>query len=310
MPLFTIDRQTVKPVPSTNFDKEAQLQGLVEGNLEAIFNCRFVATEFVTGIQHAGRIDTLALSEDNNPVIIEYKKVVSSELINQSLYYLSWMQDHRGDFEIAVMRQLGSGVEVDWSDMRVICIAPGYRKYDLYAVEMMGASIELWRYRLFADNILYLEEIYGSTVGEKTLTTDGKNPVMVEAGRKAAITRATASYTFEQHIEGKTKNIVDLVQATREYILSLDDSIEEAPKKNYVAYKTTQNFTCMEVHRQVVRLFQKLKPEDMGDPPDLYRDVTHIGHFGTGDAEFNIRNLEDLEIVEPFIEQSYRKVGG
>jgi len=49
---------------------------------------KIVASEFSTGNLHAGRIDTLALSEDHNPVIIEYKKVASSELINQSLYYL------------------------------------------------------------------------------------------------------------------------------------------------------------------------------------------------------------------------------
>src|SRR6266571_9082622 len=58
-----------------------------------VFNCRFVASEFSTGAQHAGRIDTLALSEDNNPVIIEYKKVKSSELINQSILYLAWLND-------------------------------------------------------------------------------------------------------------------------------------------------------------------------------------------------------------------------
>ena len=59
------------------------------------------ASEFSTGNFHSGRIDSLAISEDNNPVIIEYKKVASSELINQSLYYLHWITDHKGDFEIA-----------------------------------------------------------------------------------------------------------------------------------------------------------------------------------------------------------------
>lgn len=53
-----------------------------------MFNCRFIASEFSTGSEHAGRIDTPALSEDKNPVVIEYKKVESSELLNQSLYYL------------------------------------------------------------------------------------------------------------------------------------------------------------------------------------------------------------------------------
>jgi len=70
-------------------------------------------------------------------------------LINQSLYYLSWINDHRGDFEIAIQKSLGKDVNVDWSDIRVICIAPNYRKYDLHAVKMMGANIELWTYRLF-----------------------------------------------------------------------------------------------------------------------------------------------------------------
>ncbi len=94
-----------------------------------LFACRFVASEFSTGAIHAGRIDTLALSEDCNPVIIEYKKVESSELINQSLFYLAWLNDHRGDFEIAVQKKLSADTEVDWSPIRVICIVPNYKKY-------------------------------------------------------------------------------------------------------------------------------------------------------------------------------------
>jgi hypothetical protein len=91
--------------------------------------------QFATGAVHGGRIDTLALSEDCTPVIIEYKKVASSELVNQALYYLAWIQDHKGDYELAVRRSLGPKVEVDWGDVRVICLAPGYNKFDLHAVQ-------------------------------------------------------------------------------------------------------------------------------------------------------------------------------
>lgn len=106
MPIFEINNGNLAPIEQTDFNSEKVLQNLIEKNLEPVFNCRFVATEFPTGAQHAGRIDTLALSEDNNPVIVEYKKVESSELINQSLFYLSWIHDHRGDFEIAVQKSL------------------------------------------------------------------------------------------------------------------------------------------------------------------------------------------------------------
>jgi len=105
MPLFQIAKDQLSPVPQENFLAEKQLQHLIETNLWPVFSCRLVASEFSTGAQHAGRIDTLALSEDGNPVIIEYKKVESSALINQSLYYLAWINDHRGDFELAVQKR-------------------------------------------------------------------------------------------------------------------------------------------------------------------------------------------------------------
>lgn len=71
-----------------NFALEKDLQSLIEKNLETVFNSRLVATEFSTCARHGGRIDSLALSEEDNPVIIEYKKAESSGLVNQSLFYL------------------------------------------------------------------------------------------------------------------------------------------------------------------------------------------------------------------------------
>ena len=82
MPLFHIANDGLKPISQSSFKSEKQLQQLIETNLVAAFNSRFVASEFRTGALHAGRIDTLALSEDNNPVVIEYKTVESSDLIN------------------------------------------------------------------------------------------------------------------------------------------------------------------------------------------------------------------------------------
>ncbi len=51
-------------------------------------------------------------------------------------------------------------IEVDWSDIRVICLAPEYKKYDLHAVQVMGANIELWQYKIYENGILNIEEVY------------------------------------------------------------------------------------------------------------------------------------------------------
>lgn len=310
MPLFEISGNSLEPVEQTNFALERELQTLVENNLAAVFNCRLVASELSTGPLHAGRIDSLALSEDNNPVIIEYKKVESSELITQSLFYLHWIQDHKGDFEIAVQKALGNGVEVDWSDVRVICIAPNYKKYDLHAVQVMGANIELWKYRLFKNGSLYLEEVFQAAKISAPVQPIEKNPVMVEAGRKAALVRATATYTFEEHLEGKSKTIQSLMHSVREYILGLDPAVEEVPKKFYVAYKISQNIVCMEPQSKNIKLFVKLGPSDIDAPPRFYRDVSNVGHYGTGDSEFTISTETELAEAKPFIQLAYNKVGG
>jgi len=311
MPLFDIAGDKLVTIEQSAFSSEKELQSLIEANLGPVFSCRFVASEFSTGSQHAGRIDTLALSEDNNPVIVEYKKVESSELINQSLFYLYWLQDHRGDFELAVQKALGNDSQVDWSDIRVICIAPNYRKYDIHAVQVMSANIELWKYRLYANSTLHLEEVfqrgYSTT---STISEDGKNPVMVAAGRKAAITRATASYTFEEHLEGKPERIKSLVLALDDFILGLDPAMEKAPKKQYIAYRISQNIVCIEVQKQRVLLYVKLDPRELGDLPANARDVSSIGHYGTGDLELAVRNEEEIEQAKHFIEMAYKKVGG
>jgi RecB family endonuclease NucS len=83
MAIFEIEKGKARRVRLSEFKLEKDLQKLVESNLETIFNCRFVATEFSTGNIHSGRIDTLALSEDNNPVIIEYKKGFSKILMGK-----------------------------------------------------------------------------------------------------------------------------------------------------------------------------------------------------------------------------------
>lgn len=311
MPIFEISKNKLVTVEKKNFPHEKDLQLLIEDNLQEVFNCRFVASEFSTGAHHAGRIDSLALSEENTPVIIEYKKVKSSELINQSLFYLHWIQDHKGDFEIAVQKLLGNGIKVEWSDVRVICIAPDYNRYDLHAVQVMGTNIELWKYLLFSNNTLYLEKVFHDTYSKNKIEhTSAKSPVMVAAGKKAAQTRATSTYTFEKHLEEKSKQIQQLILIIRDFVTGLDTSIEEVPKKFYIAYKSSKNIVCIQAGTKQIKLWVRLKPNDVKDPPKFFRDVSNIGHQGTGDVEFSITSQEEFEEIKKYIEYSYNKVGG
>lgn len=294
-------------VDQTNFGREKELQELVESNLELVFGCRFIATEFPTGEVHAGRIDTLALSEESNPVIIEYKKKESSNLINQSLFYLAWIKDHRGDFQVEAQKALGDEVQVDWSDIRVICIAPDYKKYDLHAVQVMGTNLELWTYRLFTNNSLYLEK---KALQESTATSSSNDFKELTAGQKAALSRKTGSYTVEEHFENKPADMQDLARAIEEFVVGLDSAIEEVPKKFYIAYKLSKNFICMRIQRGKIKINAGLDPKKVDVPKQLNSKDATGDHYGTCNLELSIKNLKDLELAKPLLERAYQKTGG
>jgi hypothetical protein len=123
-------------------------------------------------------------------------------LINQSLYYSHWITDHKGDYQIAVHKALGTDVQVDWSEIRVICLAPEYKTYEVHAVQVMGANIELWQYKLYENEMLNLEEVYRRAENISPADSSdagGKNPIMVEAGRKAAAKRKTAATSLSEN---------------------------------------------------------------------------------------------------------------
>lgn len=151
----------------------------------------------------------------------------------------------------------------------------------------MGTSIELWTYRLFQNDTVFLEEVFqkATSASASAELKPAKDLKMVAAGKKAAETRAMQTFTLEEHFEGMPEHLQELGRAIGDFILRLDPSIEQAPKKTYIAYKAAQNVVCMEIQKAKILLFLKLDPKVHSGPKDISRDVSAIGHFGAGDLE-------------------------
>jgi len=105
--LFRLSEGKVSELASQSIQVEKSLQDLFQNHLEELLGVRFLASEHSTGPVHRGRIDTLGLDEDGAPVIIEYKRAVNINVINQGLFYLDWLMDHQKDFEWLVLDKLG-----------------------------------------------------------------------------------------------------------------------------------------------------------------------------------------------------------
>jgi predicted transport protein len=56
-----------------------------------------------------------------------------------------------------------------------------------------------------------------------------------------------------------------------------------------------------------VLVLLKVDPSTVQLEPGFSRDVSKIGHWGTGDLELTLQSLADLERAKPLIERSYRE---
>ncbi|MFY1644638.1 DUF91 domain-containing protein, partial [Methanoculleus bourgensis] len=103
--IFRIDGTEARELKGSSVALEKSLQIYIEKNLESLLGVTFLEREYSTGKTHGGRIDTLGIDENGFPVIIEYKRAINENVINQGLYYLDWLLDHKAEFELMVLRR-------------------------------------------------------------------------------------------------------------------------------------------------------------------------------------------------------------
>jgi RecB family endonuclease NucS len=141
--LFRTISHQVEELTAKSIALEKSLQTLFEANLEIFLGVRFLATEYSTGVNHKGRIDTLGLDENNCPVIIEYKRSSNENIINQGLFYLNWLLDHKAEFELLVQKKISiqDAENIEWASPRVLCIAGDFTRYDEHAVHEIGKTL-------------------------------------------------------------------------------------------------------------------------------------------------------------------------
>ena len=297
--LFKIDSGSAIELLGTALALEKPLQVLIERNMDVLFGVSIIASEHSTGKKHGGRIDSLGLDENGSPVIFEYKRSVNENVINQGLFYLDWLLDHRAEFELLVMKKLGQEAadQIDWSSPRLVCVASDFTRYDEHAIAQINRSIELVRYRDYDGAFLTLD-LMASTSASATSAEGQETPSRAP----------TSDRTVEQLHERASQELRDLYDALDAYLVALGDDVTKTVRKNYYAYRRIKNFACVEIHPQTRKLlvYLKVDPKSITLESGFTRDMSKIGHFGTGDLEVSIGNRDDFDRAQPLILASYQ----
>lgn len=296
MPMFRVSNGAAARLPAQSgfIRLEKGLQAFVERNLETLFGVRFVASEFNTGAKHRGRIDTLGLDGDGSPVVIEYKELENENVINQGLFYLDWLTDHRGDFERAAEKVLGPGLNFDWSRPRLVLLAQSFNRFDQYAVNKISERIELWTYRMYGEDIFELRRLNAED-GTETRKAAGKSPVSPSA----------EAPDLAHHRKAMSPETSALFETFREKVLAFGSDVDERYLKQSIAYRHSRNF-C-EVVPQKATLVVGFDAEQLDDPRKALRDVRALGRWITGGWEFRLSSAADLEYAVGLAEQSYNR---
>ena len=272
MPLFSVGQNhSIEQIHIKSLDKEKTIQEIFEKNLPKILGITFIKSEHQTT---DGRIDTLGIDQYGTPCIIEYKRNKSHSIINQGIFYLKWLKDHRESFEKLVSEE-NIGLKVDWNSPRVICIAESYNKYDIATAEYLSIKIELYKFQLHQDEILLVEregrQIFNSYTSEQKAqdTTEQKQQSMVEKHLKEIKSEILREYCVELHNE----------------IRNLDPTITSKVNLQYIAYKLERNFVDIMIQQNSMKIYLNMKKGTLEDNFGITRDVAEQGHHGNGDYE-------------------------
>ena len=273
--------------------------------MQTFLGVRFLATEYATGKTHRGRIDSLGLDENDCPVIVEYKRHSTENVINQGLFYLDWLLDHRAEFQLLVMQKLGNEAanDIDWAGTRLLCIAADFTRYDEHAVQQIPRNVELIRYKLFGEDLLLLDLVNAVSVSDATLA----KAVASDAAAPAKPRGQGKDKTVDERLAGAQPEIRALYDALASHLLALGDDVQEKRLKLYVAFRRLKNFACVVPYRDKLLVTLKLNPDTVAPEEGFSRNVRDIGKWGTGDLELTVRSRADMDRALPLLERSYNE---
>ena len=289
--LFKIGSE-VKELKSGCTTIEKELQNIIEKNMFEFFGVRFLQSEFRID---NGRMDSIGIDENNCPVIFEYKCHSNENVINQGLFYLNWLLEHKANFKLLVIEKLGikEAEEIDWSMPRVICIAADFNKYDEEAIKQINRNVSLIRYKKYENDLLLFELLNSSTVAPLEIEKDNINKKQIDK-------------TFAEQYESAPIKFRQIFNELKDFVLSLGDDVSENTLKLYVAFKKIKNFATIEIYQSNIRLNVKLNPDDYKLTESL-RDIRNIGHWGTGDLQLIIKSEKDVELAKTLLQNAYNE---
>lgn len=312
MPVFKIKHSKLVEMKQSPFVLEDGLHRLTEKNLNEVFGLELVARKFPVSKYE---IDTLAFDRDSKCfVLIEYKRLKSSSVIDQGYTYLASVLDNKADCILEYNEQKNVNLkknDVDWSQTRVLFLADSFTNYQRDAINFKNLPIELWEVKRYENQIINYNRV-GSKTPKQSISDISTSKTTI-----SKVSKEIKVYSVEDLIKpkwGKTKAVFEEI---REKILQIDPRIEEKINQVYIGYKIDSNLLCS-IHPFASKIqldLTRVEKRDLVDPANRIKKIDwkrlKWGKACVYDIVFSGRDTSDLNIDIDYglglVSQVYKK---
>lgn len=280
--------KVIKPQEFSGGDPEHQLQKYTEKNLNQFFQAYYLKSWYKIP---SGEIDTLAITEDGNPCIIEYKHKQEDTILNQIVFYYDWLMQRPTKFEferVVKENESTKKIDVDWSKIRLICIAKEYSNWDISLIKHLDTEIECYSYTYHENELdIHLDPIVNQFKKQKSNSGKQVNKEM----------------TLEDHRNRAEKEGKELLDKLRNETLKMGDDVQEGYAPNYIKYFVKTTFLAVHIRRKWLIIELRVNEKTFKDPKKLAKDISNRGFTVT--REMKVDSMDKLTYAIALIKQAY-----
>ena len=305
--LFQKTQNTVREIQHIDFKLEKDIQKLLENNLKSVFGLQFLETEFSLKDM---RFDTVAYDEENAAfVIIEYKKVRNTSLVDQGYAYLHTVLDRKAELVLLYNKMKNDRKQVSdfsWDMTRIYFVSPYFSKFQLAATGFANMPFKLFEIQQYDGGLIEIIEIENKT--ETEFESSMQDKVIESVNKEVKV------LTFDDYCK-KTNPSDEVLELYSHLVDNVSDiaSFSIDYKKVYIAFKAkhTNIFDCAFTKKKL-KIWLNLRWNELGEIPSELpvMNVSNIGHHGNGDYQIDISTDAELEMLVPLIRKTYEKKTG
>lgn len=315
MILFDNKKGSLNEVDIKPFQKEFEIQKLVEENSETIFQLDFITTELTVGEY---RVDSLCFDHDNNSfVIVEYKKGNSYSVIDQGYTYLQLLLNNKSDFVLVLSHHLNKVLktdEINWSGSKIVFVSQSFNSYQKDSVNFKNLPFELWEIKRYSNNsVIFNKHTSTSKESIDSLSSNSNKSLVSNVNKEVKVVDE------EVHLSKTSNELQEVWEELKNRISDLE-GVELVVKNNYINWVYLGKNICyflfrknsieLEIGRGNVNTDGSKSKNyfNIDDPKKLSKEYSWTWKSGTQGTiyKISIKKHSDIEYLMFLIKQKYK----